>query len=133
LFQHLRDKSHYATPKPVIDTYHSDFDIIESKAPTVSGTGTVALSSTEVEYMAMGEVTKEVLWMLQLLEGLRVTVTTFGKYRSSEGGMTIFGDNEAALLLAKTTKHHDRTKHINIRYHFLREHVKAGRIVFTQS
>ena len=92
---------------------------------------TVALSSTEAEYMAMAEVTKEVLWVLQLLEGLGIAVTTFGKYKNSDGGMTIFGDNEAALLLAKTTKHHDRTKHINIRYHFLREHVKAGRIVFT--
>jgi hypothetical protein len=60
---------------------------------------TVALSSTDAEYMAMGEVTKEVLWMLQLLEGLRVTVTTFSKYRNSEGGITIFGDNEAALYL----------------------------------
>jgi hypothetical protein len=58
------------------------------------------------------------------------SVTAYSKFRKVEGGITIFGDNKGALDLAKTTKHHDRTKHIAIRFHFLCEHVKKGTVVF---
>jgi hypothetical protein len=37
-------------------------------------------------------------------------------------------DNKAAIALAKNPVHHDRSKHIDVKFHFIREHVEKGRV-----
>jgi hypothetical protein len=75
---------------------------------------TVALSSTEAEYMALAHGVKEVLFLRQLLHELhRVQPTT----------AIVYGDNQSSIAMAKNPVHHQRTKHIDVRYHFVRERV----------
>ena len=72
----------------------------------------VALSSSEAEYMAMVEATKEALYLRQLLVPLKMT---------QDQPTTLRVDNQSAIALAtNTAKHHSRSKHIDIRYHFIR-------------
>ena len=71
---------------------------------------TVASSSTEAEYMALLEATKESIWVQRLLSELGQTV---------ENANIIFEDNQGAIALANNPEHHARTKHIDIQYHFV--------------
>ena len=74
---------------------------------------TVALSTTEAEYIAVGVGTQEVLWFRMWLKevmGLNVTVP-------------IYCDNISAISLTGNETDHQRTKHIDIRHHFVRDHV----------
>lgn len=80
---------------------------------------TIALSSCEAEYMAASEAAKEALWMRRLLN-------EFG-YEGSQQ-VVIQADNKSAIALAENPMHHGRTKHIEIRYHFIREEVTEGLI-----
>ncbi|XP_073392467.1 secreted RxLR effector protein 161-like [Physcomitrium patens] len=73
-----------------------------------------ALSSIETEYMAMATAASELDWLRQLLHDLHQTETL--KYPTE-----IHCDNQSALALVDTTKFHSRTKHIAIRYHFIRQ------------
>ena len=74
---------------------------------------TVALSSTEAEYMAIGVVTQEVLWFrMWLREVLGLTIT-----------VPIYCDNVSAISMTSHETDHQRTKHIDIRHHFVRDHV----------
>lgn len=80
---------------------------------------TVALSSTESEYMASTHSVKEAVWLTKLLrETGHVDL----------GTMTIYGDNQGALALARNPVFHSRTKHIDIQHHFVREQVEAGSV-----
>jgi hypothetical protein len=74
---------------------------------------TVALSSSEAEYIAACEATKEALWFKQLLKELGF----------EQGTVPVYEDNEAAILLSKNPQHHGRTKHIQIQFHWIREQV----------
>ncbi len=74
---------------------------------------TTALSSAEAEYMAMSEAVKEILWLKQLLQEIMPQVPV--------EPAVLYCDNQAAIAISKNDVHHDRTKHINIRYHFIRE------------
>ena len=80
---------------------------------------TVALSSTEAEYMALTQAAKEALWLQGLLSefGIKKTRPT-----------TILEDNQGCIALAKNPTSHARTKHIDIRHHFIRETLEAGQI-----
>ncbi len=80
---------------------------------------TIALSSCEAEYMAASEAAKEALWMRRLLN-------EFGYGGPQQ--VTIQADNQSAIALAENPMHHGRTKHIEIRYHFIREKVTEGLI-----
>ena len=74
---------------------------------------TVALSSCEAEYMALAEAVKEMIY-------LRSFCSSLGIEQSNDN--TIFSNNQGTLSLAKGDPvKHNRTKHIDIRYHFLRE------------
>ena len=74
---------------------------------------TVALSSTEAEYMAITEGAKEALYLRQLCKSVDM---------SQLDPTTIYVDNQSAIALAKNTAgQHNRTKHIDIRYHFIRQ------------
>lgn len=80
---------------------------------------TVALSTSEAEYMALGSATQEVIWLQRLLNDLHV---------SSEEPTEILEDNQGAIAMAKNPVGHKRTKHIDIKHHFIREAIQAGTI-----
>ncbi|KRY44405.1 Retrovirus-related Pol polyprotein from transposon TNT 1-94 [Trichinella britovi] len=72
---------------------------------------TVALSSTEAEYMALSEACKEAMHLKRMIEAIT------GLCKS----VVLQSDNQSELKLAKNPVFHARTKHIDIRYHFIRE------------
>ncbi|XP_057797428.1 secreted RxLR effector protein 161-like [Salvia miltiorrhiza] len=76
----------------------------------------VSLSTTKAEYLAMTEAVKEGVW----LKGM---IADFG---ISHKFVTIFCDNQSALHLAKHQVFHERSKHIDVRYHFVRDLVNKG-------
>jgi len=82
--------------------------------------------------MGLGQATKEALWIMGLMEGLGMKkYVSISVFSSNQRDLTtIFSDSMGAIDLAKTTKHHDRTKHIDVRHHFLREHVEKGHVAF---
>ncbi|KAG3110716.1 hypothetical protein PI124_g9663 [Phytophthora idaei] len=80
---------------------------------------TVALSSTEAEYMVLSDSVKEVVWMRLLLKDIG---------SEQDDGTVIYEDNHEAMALAKNIGYQDRTKHIDIRYHFIREKVASGEV-----
>jgi len=81
----------------------------------------VALSSTEAEYMAACLAAKEAVWLRRLLEEMGVQFTT---------STTIFTDNQSSLKLMENPVLHERTKHVDIRYHFTRDTISTGQIDF---
>jgi hypothetical protein len=72
----------------------------------------VDLSTAEAEYVAAGQCCAQLLWMRQ-------TLRDFG-YNLSK--VPLLCDNESAIRLADNPVEHSRTKHIDIRHHFLRDH-----------
>nr|CCA22186.1 putative polyprotein [Albugo laibachii Nc14] len=79
----------------------------------------VALSSAEAEYMVMSMCAKEILWVKQILLEMGHSI---GR------PIQIFGDNQSAIAIATNDAYQSRAKHIDIRHHFIREHVKFGNI-----
>ena len=78
----------------------------------------VALSTTEAEYIAAGHCCAQLLWMRQTLRDY--------DYKFSK--VPLLGDNESAIRMADNPVEHSRTKDIDFRYHFLREHQQRGDI-----
>ncbi|XP_058192154.1 secreted RxLR effector protein 161-like [Rhododendron vialii] len=77
----------------------------------------VSRSSTEAEYRALADTTQELLWLRWLL-------TDMGVHHST--GTTLCCDNQSAIQIARNDVFHDRTKHIEIDCHFVRQHVASG-------
>ncbi|RVW59390.1 Retrovirus-related Pol polyprotein from transposon RE1 [Vitis vinifera] len=77
----------------------------------------VARSSAEAEYRAMALATCELIWLKHLLRELR-----FGK----DEQMKLICDNQAALHIASNPVFHERTKHIEVDCHFIREKIASG-------
>ena len=77
----------------------------------------VALSTMESEFMAACVAAQEVLWLIQLL-------TEFGCLFAVP--FAIFEDNKACVDYTKNSTNHQRTKHISVRYHFIRDLVTTG-------
>jgi hypothetical protein len=80
---------------------------------------TVTLSSTEAEYQAFTIAVQQIIYYRQVLAELGYC---------QDQPTVLFGDNKGALSLAVTTKDHTRSKHIDIKHHFLRDCVKNGSI-----
>lgn len=76
----------------------------------------VSVSTTESEYVALSEATKDIIWIQRFLETLKI--------KSSPA--LIWGDNQAAIKLVKNPEFHKRTKHIDVKYHFIREAYKKN-------
>lgn len=76
---------------------------------------TVALSTTEAEYIAASQTIKEIIWMKSLINDLVLfkNITT-----------TLYVDNLSAIKLIKNPEFHRRSKHIDVRYHFIRDKFK---------
>lgn len=80
---------------------------------------TVALSSTESEYMGQTQAVKEAIWLKDMLSQLNF---------NDVAATIIYCDNQGAMALAKNPQFHARTKHIDIQYHFSREKVSEGKV-----
>lgn len=76
----------------------------------------VTLSTTEAEYVAVTEAAKEMIWLKGFLEEL-------GRKQESS---VLFCDSQSAIHLAKNPVFHARTKHIDLRYHFIRSLLEDG-------
>ncbi len=80
---------------------------------------TVALSSCEAEYYGLTNVTKEAIWLQNLL-------TELSYHGNDLRPMKVLEDNRAAIDLAKNPKFHRRTKQVVVRWHFCRDHQALG-------
>jgi len=80
---------------------------------------TVSLSSTEAEYGALTQASKEVLWLQKLFKDLK---------REEYAPQILYSDNQGAIALANNPQFHARTKHIDIQVHFIRQCVNDGPI-----
>ena len=78
----------------------------------------VAMSSAEAEYMAAAGCCANVLWMKSQLSDYGI------QYKM----VPIFCDNTSAIAISNNPVLHQRTKHIDIRYHFIRDHISNGEI-----
>ena len=78
----------------------------------------VSLSTAEAEYVAAGACCAQLLWMKQTLKDFGCELTK----------IPLLCDNESAIKMANNPINHARTKHIDIRHHFLRDHEAKGDI-----
>ncbi|UYV76233.1 hypothetical protein LAZ67_13003122 [Cordylochernes scorpioides] len=79
----------------------------------------IALSTTESEYIAACSAAKELIWIRRLLQGIGCDIT-----KETE----LFIDNQAAIKLVENPVFHKRTKHIDVRYHFIRSKHEEGEL-----
>jgi len=89
---------------------------------TTKAQKTVALSSTEAEYMALSDCSRQVVWMHTLM----------GELGYSLKPIPICGDNQGSIFIASNPVTEQRSKHIDIRYHYVREVIsqKYARVFF---
>ena len=80
---------------------------------------TVALSSTEADYMGLSACTQEALYLTHLCKEIDP------KFVITEP-ILIYEVNQGAIALVENPVHHQRTKHIDIRFHFIRDQVTYG-------
>ena len=80
----------------------------------------VALSTTELEYMAVVEATKEAIWLVGLVKELGI----------QQGGVQLHCDCQSAIFLAKNQVYHARTKHIDVTFHKIKELDFSGELLF---
>jgi hypothetical protein len=81
---------------------------------------TVALSSCEAEYMALAATTQECLFISHLISDL--------DRKCQFKPVTLFSDNQGAIALVKNAVYHQRSKHIDIKFHFIRDEYCKGNI-----
>ncbi|KZV50483.1 hypothetical protein F511_34841 [Dorcoceras hygrometricum] len=79
----------------------------------------VSSSTTEAEYVAVTEASKEMIWLQSFLEELGQTFE----------GSTLHCDSHSAIHLAKNPVYHARTKYIQVRYHFIRSVLEDGILI----
>ena len=79
----------------------------------------VALSTAEAEYVALSTATQEATWMRKLLEDL---------HAEQIEPTVIYEDNQPAISIAQNPQYHSKTKHIDIKHHFVREKVSDNTI-----
>ena len=72
--------------------------------------------------MALSEATQEAVW-------LKAFLCDLGEM-SSNSAVKIYENNQGSIALAKNPAFHKRTKHIDIRYHFVREKIEDGQVIF---
>ena len=76
----------------------------------------ITLSTVESEYVAATSTAQEVIWITQFFKELGI------KYHQP----VLHVDNQGAIIIANDPKHQGRTKHIDVRYHYIREKIEKG-------
>jgi hypothetical protein len=79
----------------------------------------VALSTTEVEYMAATHASKKTVWLQRLCSGIELV----------QQAVRIDRDSQSLIFLAKNLAYHSKTKHIDIQYHFVRDMVEEKKVL----
>jgi hypothetical protein len=79
----------------------------------------IALSSCESEYIALSETSKEIVWMKRIAKDLKINVPE---------SITIYTDSQSCISMIRNQKFSNRTKHIDTKYHFIRNLVNAGEV-----
>ena len=79
---------------------------------------TVALSSTEAKYMALSDCSRQAIWMK----------TVFSEIGMPLGAIPVCGDNQGSIFISSNPVQERRSKHIDIRYHYVREQIEDGKI-----
>jgi hypothetical protein len=80
----------------------------------------ISLSTAEAEYIAAGSCCTQLLWMKKLL----------CDYGFTQDTMVIHYDNTSAINISKNPVQHSRTKHIDIRHHFIHDLVESSEVAF---
>ncbi|KAI7957540.1 hypothetical protein MJO28_004635 [Puccinia striiformis f. sp. tritici] len=78
----------------------------------------VALSSAEGEYVALTKCNQDLLWAASVLEEIT----------QIKPKLTLFTDNQSSMQIAKNPNYHHGTRHMNFRYHFIRDHIESKQI-----
>jgi hypothetical protein len=84
----------------------------------------ITLSSTESEYYALTNAAKEASW-------LRLLLSDLGYSQSDIIPTLLYGDNIPSLQLAENPEHHQRSKHIDIQWHFIRNEVRDKKVTLS--
>ena len=79
---------------------------------------TVSLSTTEAKYMILAEAIKEVIWLKSL----------FTELGQEQDDIVVHCDSRSAIHLSKDQMFRERTKHIDVKYHFICEVIACGEI-----
>lgn len=79
----------------------------------------VSLSTTEAEYVAACQATKEAIWLRRLMHEIGINF---------DSPTNIYIDNQSAIRLIHNPEFHSRSKHIDIKYHFIREKYQSCEI-----
>jgi len=74
----------------------------------------------ESEYIALADAAKEGIWLNRLYLDI---------FPKAETKVILHEDNQAAITIAKNEVINERSKHIDVRYHFIRDHVEKGNII----
>jgi hypothetical protein len=80
---------------------------------------TVALSSTEAEYMCLSDTTRQIVWIESLFKELNFDIKE----------IALCGDNQGAIFLASNPAQEHHSKHIDIRYHYIQECVEEKKVI----
>mgnify|MGYP007088618586 FL=1 len=78
----------------------------------------VSLSTAEAEYISASSCCAQLLWMKQMME----------EYGLEQGVLTVYCDNTSAINISKNPVQHSKTKHIQVRHHFIRELVEEKKV-----
>lgn len=132
--KNLLDKRTTSEPTAAVD---SDFGNDKEESKSISGylvtvnesviswrskrQSMVATSTCHAEYVAASEASREVIWIRMLLQGIGFTIGH---------PSIIFEDNAAAQQMLANNAINDRNKHIRVKYHYVRECVQTGDIIF---
>ena len=81
----------------------------------------VSLSTVEAEYIGYSEAAREGIWIKRVYDEIRGEVMT-------SKPLTLFCDNQGAIEITRNPKFHERTKHIDIKYHFIRSLVEENQL-----
>nr|GEW84303.1 retrovirus-related Pol polyprotein from transposon TNT 1-94 [Tanacetum cinerariifolium] len=105
------------------DTFKSTFDVAQFLGEKLVSCSSkkqdcTALSTVEAEYVSLFACCAQVLWM-------RTQLTDYGFHFNK---IPIYCDSKAAIAISCKPVKHSRTKHIAVRYHFIKEHVQKGTI-----
>jgi hypothetical protein len=95
------------------------FFLGDSLVAWISKQGSISLSTTKAEYIVVATCCTQILWMIQTLADLKVTYID---------PIPLHCDNTSAISVSKNHVLHSKTKHIPIKYHFLKEQV-TNRVV----
>lgn len=78
----------------------------------------VSFSTTEAKYIAITKAVKEATWLQGLVKELGI----------QQGPVTVFCDSQSVIHLTKNQMYHERTKHIDVRLHFVRGIISEGKV-----